>query len=245
MVDVVAHDSYLINLGSPDDALWERSIGALVDEIERCAALGIGDLVCHPGAHMGAGEQAGLDRIAAGLGRVLERTPAAAVRIDLEATAGQGSTLGHRLEHLGTLLQCLDRPDRLGVCLDTCHLFAAGYSFEAGEPYNAFKALLVQTIGLDAIRVWHLNDSVKPRGSRVDRHAGVGRGAMGLDAFRGIVADPDYASRPMILETPKGMEEGRDLDAVNLEVLRRLWDQSLQAATPASPRVPRTRRRPS
>ena len=220
----VAHNSYLINLGSPDDALWQKSIDALVVELERGEALGIEDLVCHPGAHVGSGEEAGLERIARGLDEVHRRTKGFRIKVDLETTAGQGSCLGHRFEHLGRILGLVAEPERLGVCVDTCHLFAAGYPLDTPETYNGTIADLERAVGAGRVRVLHLNDSLKERGSRVDRHAGIGRGKMGLEPFRHVVNDPRFADLPMILETPKGTDGdgGEDLDAVNFRVLRQL-----------------------
>ena len=222
VADPVAHSSYLINLGSPDDALWEKSIAALVVEIERAEALGISDLVMHPGAHVGSGEDSGLARIARGLDEAHRRTAGVALKVALETTAGQGSCLGHRFEHLGQILGAVARPERLGVCGDTCHIFAAGYPLGTPSEYDATMDSLERAVGAGRVRLWHLNDSAKPLGSRVDRHAGIGRGHLGLEPFRRIVNDPRFAGLPMILETPKGEEDGEDLDAVNLRVLRGL-----------------------
>jgi deoxyribonuclease-4 len=223
IVDPVGHTSYLINLGSPDDALWEKSIDALVVEIERGEALGIGDLVMHPGAHVGTGEDAGLARIANGIDEAHRRTPGVALKIALETTAGQGTCLGHRFEQIGRLFDLVREPERLGVCVDTCHIFAAGYPLGTPSEYDSTMAELDRHVGLSRVRVWHLNDSLKGLGSRVDRHAGIGRGKLGLDPFRFVVNDPRFRALPMILETPKGEDEsGQDLDAVNLGVLRGL-----------------------
>jgi deoxyribonuclease-4 len=224
VVAPVVHNSYLINLASPDEALWARSIDAMTVEVERCAALGITDLVAHPGAHMGTGEEAGLDRIAAGLDEILRRTRGMDVRIDLETTAGQGTCLGHRFAHLGAILGRVAEPERLGICGDTCHIFAAGYSLEPGEGYDGTMDELDRTVGLERVRVWHLNDSRRERGSRVDRHAGIGRGHLGLEPFRRLINDARFRAIPMILETPKGTEDGEDLDARNLRVLRQLQE---------------------
>jgi deoxyribonuclease-4 len=222
IVDPVAHNSYLINLGSPDDGLWKKSIDAMTVEVERCQALGVKDLVTHPGAHKGTGEEAGLSRIAAGLDEVHRRTRGTAVRIDLETTAGQGTCLGHRFEHLGAILDRVAEPDRLGICVDSCHIFAAGYSLATADEYDKTMDGLDRAVGIRRVRVWHLNDSRRERGSRVDRHAGIGRGHLGLEPFGRIVRDPRFQSILMILETPKGTEEGVELDAVNLRVLRDL-----------------------
>jgi deoxyribonuclease IV len=225
----VAHASYLINLGSPDDALWEKSIASLATEIERGEALGIGDLVIHPGAHVGSGEEAGLARIARGLDEVHARTRGVALKIALETTAGQGSCLGHKFEHLARLFDLVEAPERLGVCVDTCHIFAAGYPLGTPSEYHDTMGALDRTVGLARVRVLHLNDSLKGLGSRVDRHAGIGRGHLGIEPFRLIVNDPRFLALPMILETPKGDEGGEDLDAVNLGVLR-----GLEADAPVS-----------
>lgn len=222
IVRPVAHNSYLINLASPDDDLWNRSINAMVDEIERAEALGIEDLVAHPGAHVGLGEERGLERVAAGLDEVHRRTKGVRARIDLETTAAQGTCLGGRFEHLGRIVEMVQEPERLGICADTCHLFAAGYSFAEADSYNSMIATFASTVGLDRLRVWHLNDSVREQGSRVDRHAGLGRGKMGLGPFRLIVNDLRFSNVPMILETPKGTEDGVDLDTINLGILKDL-----------------------
>lgn len=222
IVDPVAHNSYLINLASPDEGLWEKSIEAMTVEVERAEALGIGDLVTHPGAHTGSGEEAGLERVARALDEVHRRTKGVTVRIALETTAGQGTCLGSRFEHLGAILAKVGEPERLGVCVDTCHVFAAGYSMNPEAEYNRVIEALDEAVGLSRLRVWHLNDSVKPCGSRVDRHAGIGGGQMGLEPFRRIVTDRRFDGHRMILETPKGVEEGEDLDVRNLRILRDL-----------------------
>jgi deoxyribonuclease-4 len=222
LVDPVAHTSYLINLASPDEALRRKSIAAMVEEVERCEKLGIGDLVLHPGAHMGEGEEAGLERVARGLDEVCRRTSGCAVLIDLETTAGQGTCLGHRFEHLRGILDRAGRPERLGVCADTCHIFAAGYPLGTPEEYDETIDRLVRSVGLDRLRVWHLNDSCREFGSRVDRHAAIGDGRMGLEPFRHLVNDPRFRGLPMILETPKGTIDGEDLDVRNARVLRQL-----------------------
>jgi deoxyribonuclease-4 len=222
IVSPVAHTSYLINLASPDDGLLRKSIAALSDEIERCQGLGITELVVHPGAHMGQGEETGLARIAAALDEVHRRTEGSGVVIDLETTAGQGTNLGYRFEHLRVIFDRVGRPERLGVCADTCHIFAAGYPLGTSGEYDETIDRLDRSVGLDRLRVWHLNDSCRECGSRVDRHAGIGAGRMGLEPFRHLVNDPRFRDLPMILETPKGMEDGEDLDVRNARILRQL-----------------------
>jgi deoxyribonuclease-4 len=238
----VAHNSYLINLGSPAAELWEKSVAAMVDELERAEALGIAGVVAHPGAHVGSGEEEGLRRIAAGIDEVHRRTKGIAAQIWLETTAGQGSCLGHRVEHLGRILEYVAAPERLGVCADTCHLFAAGYPLEPLEQYNETIGALERAVGPGRVRAWHLNDSLRERGSRVDRHAGIGRGRMGLEPFRLLVNDPRFAATPMVLETPKGTEGGEDLDAIHLRTLRRLL-AGVGSAEPHRPDRPASRRR--
>jgi deoxyribonuclease-4 len=235
----VSHDSYLINLASPDDALWQKSIELFVEELRRCAILGIPYLVTHPGAHVGCGEDAGLKRVAEALDIVHQRLPLSAKRPKknsglstqnsglfpitcLEITAGQGTCLGHRLEHLATIIELSKDPDRLAVCLDTAHLFAAGYDFR-GRKYARFVKEIEATVGLDRIKVLHLNDSKKELGSRVDRHDHIGRGQIGLEGFKPIVRDKRWKSIPKIIETPKEKDDaGRDWDAVNIETLKSL-----------------------
>ena len=218
----VSHDSYLINLASPDDALRLRSIGLFIEEVSRCAALGIPLLVTHPGAHMGQGEEAGLRRVAESLDAVHAALPKVAVTTCLEITAGQGTSLGYKLEHLAEIIALVKEPDRLGVCLDTAHLFAAGYDFR-GRKYSGFRKRLDALLGVSKVKVLHLNDSKKDLGSRVDRHEHIGRGTIGLAGFKPFVRDKAFAKVPKILETAKWKDQaGRDWDAVNLETLQGL-----------------------
>jgi len=220
----VSHDSYLINLASADDALWNKSINLFEEELRRCVTLGIPYLVTHPGAHLGTGEEAGLKRVAKGLDEVHKRIKDKSSITCLEITAGQGSSLGYKLEHLAEIIDQVKQPERLGVCLDTAHLFAAGYDFR-GRKYAAFKKQLESTIGVDRVKVLHLNDSKKDLGSRVDRHDHIGIGKIGIEGFKPFVRDKAFKNIPKILETPKDKhEDGRDWDAVNLEVLRGLMD---------------------
>lgn len=218
----MAHDSYLINLASPDEALWGRSIEAFVVELRRAEQLGLRYLVTHPGAHVESGEEAGLLRIVQAIDRVHERCAGFRVKVLLETTAGQGTTLGHRFEHLARILVRVKAPRRLGVCLDTCHVFAAGYALAPRAEYDATMREFDRLIGLRRLRAFHLNDSLKPFGSRVDRHAHIGKGYLGLEPFRLLVNDPRFRERPMVLETPKEDTDDGDMDMVNLDILRGL-----------------------
>ncbi len=222
----MAHDSYLINLASPDEALYRRSLEAFVVEVQRAERLGLRYLVTHPGAHVDSGEEAGLRRVARALDEVHARCPDFRVQILLETTAGQGSCLGHRFEHLAAILAQVAEPERLGICLDTCHVFAAGYALAPVSEYRATLREFDRVIGLRRLRAFHLNDSLKPAGSRVDRHAHIGRGCLGLEPFRLLLNDPRFRSRPMVLETPKEDADGGDMDPVNLATLRGLVEPS-------------------
>ncbi|UCG32115.1 MAG: deoxyribonuclease IV [Phycisphaerales bacterium] len=220
---VVAHSTYLINLAAPVAVVRHRSLLALVDELRRCEQLGIGDLVLHPGCHMGRGEKAGLRRVASALRAALERTESTRTRILLETTAGQGTALGGCFEHLSELLERAASPVRLGVCLDTCHVFAAGYDIRTVKGYMRAMNRLDSAVGLGRVGCIHLNDSKAACGSRVDRHEHVGEGMIGRIAFKCLVNDTRLEHIPMILETPKGRDSrGRDLDRVNLARLRRM-----------------------
>jgi deoxyribonuclease IV len=217
---VVAHDSYLINLASPDRNLRRKSLEAFIAEMRRANFLGVPCLVLHPGAHMGAGVPAGLSRVAKGLIRAIDLVEPP-IRILLENTAGQGSCLGHRFEHLAAILEKVDSPERTGVCLDTCHLFAAGYEIRTEERYKETLREFDRLIGIEKILAIHVNDSKKELGSRVDRHSHIGQGCIGLDAFRFLLNDPRFVSIPKILETPKG--PGIEEDLMNLSTLRSLF----------------------
>ncbi len=217
-----AHDSYLINLASPDDVLYRKSIDAFVDEVNRAEQLGLRYLVMHPGAHMDSGEDEGLRRVAAALDEVHERCAGFGVKVLLETTAGQGTCLGHRFEHLARIIELVRDRRRLGVCLDTCHVFAAGYPLAPARDYEATLNEFDRTVGLSRLRCFHVNDSKKPLGFRVDRHEHIGRGCLGLEPFRLLLNDPRFCDRPMILETPKEDGDNPDMDAVNLKTLRNL-----------------------
>lgn len=215
---LVAHTSYLINIGSPDPVLEQKSRDALANELERCEQLGIHYLVLHPGAHRDTDLNACLERIAKNLVSVLEAVPGIAM-ILLETTAGQGSVVGSRFEELGTILKLAGHNPRLGVCLDTCHVFAAGYDFSTLAGYKEMWENFDKHIGKRNLKVIHMNDSTTPCGSHVDRHADIGNGKIGLEGFRFIMQDSSLANIPKILETPK---ESLEDDARNLETLRNL-----------------------
>lgn len=220
---LVAHAAYLINLCAVDPAILEKSRAALADELQRAGALGVGGVVVHPGAHLGAGEDAGLTAIAASLDAIAARVaPGPAARILVEATAGQGSVLGHRLEQLAAIRTRATTGGGLGFCLDTCHAFAAGYDLGSAAAVEDFLAEVDRVLGLDSIACVHLNDSVGELGSRKDRHANLGAGRIGLEGFRRLLAEPRLAAVPMILETPLGDDERGH--ARDLAVLRSLLD---------------------
>lgn len=216
---VVSHDSYLVNLCATNDEIRAKSIEGLKAEVERCARLGIRWVVSHMGSHLGAGEEAGLQAVAEGARRVFEET-SDSVTLLMETTAGQGSALNYRFEHLATLIESLQGHPRLGVCLDTCHLFAAGYDLRDRESYEATFSELERWVGLDRVKAIHANDSKKGLGSRVDRHAHIGEGEIGIEAFRLLVNDPRWIEVPILLETP----DAETMHKVNLERLKSLLD---------------------
>lgn len=218
----MAHDSYLINLASPAPALYRRSVEAFMVEMVRAERLGLRYLVTHPGAHVDSGEEEGLARVAGALDEVHQRCSGFRVRILLETTAGQGTTLGHRFEHLARIHSLVAEPERLGICFDTCHVYAAGYALAPEAEYRATLRAFDKVIGLSKLRAFHLNDSLKPQGSRVDRHAHIGHGCLGTEPFRLLVNDRRFRHRPMVLETPKEEADETDIDSVNLQILRGL-----------------------
>jgi len=226
---VIAHNSYLINIAAAAPALREQSLAALLEEYDRADALGLQGLVMHPGSFTTSTESEGLRLIASGLRALLRTRRRAAPLVLLEHTAGQGTNLGHRFEHLATIIEGLDGSVRVGVCLDTCHLLAAGYDICSEEGYVRTFRDFDRLVGLDRLKAFHLNDSKKPCGSRVDRHEHIGKGCLGLEPFRRILTDPRFAGLPMLLETPKlDTPESRrrsdvdPWDARNLRTLRRL-----------------------
>jgi deoxyribonuclease-4 len=222
---VIAHDSYLLNLGSPDGDLRKRSVLAFIDELERCETLAISNLIAHPGAHLGAGEEEGIKTIASSIDEVHKACAGYDTKITLEITAGQGSCLGYRFEQIGRIFDATKENERLRVCFDTEHAFAAGYDIRTKEGYEQTFAEFDEAVGIDRIAAFHLNDSKKDLNSRVDRHEHIGKGQIGLEAFRLLLNDKRFWGLPMCLETPKG----RDLkeDRENLTLLRSLLDKAL------------------
>ena len=226
---VVAHNSYLINLAAADPALRRRSIDSLRDELDRAEALGLDGLVMHPGSYTSGTEKGGLRLIADGLAEILASRPDGRARILLEHTAGQGTNLGHRFEHLAEIIDLLGGSPRLGVCLDTCHLLVAGYDICSERGYQDTFRQFGAIVGFSRLKAFHMNDSKKPCMSRVDRHEHIGKGCLGLAPFRRIVNDPRFAKLPMLLETPKldtpqsrRLSDIDPLDRMNLDALRRL-----------------------
>jgi deoxyribonuclease IV len=225
----IAHDSYLINLATPVDELWKKSIDAYIVELQRAERLGLGYVVMHPGAHTTSSEEEGLARVITAFDEVHRQTRGLRVVTLIETTAGQGSCLGHKFEHIAAILAGVKQPERLAVCFDTCHVFAAGYPLSERKDYLATMRQFDKTIGLDLIRAFHLNDSKKGLGSRVDRHEHIGRGLLGLEAFRHLLNDPRFHETPMYLETAKEQEAGEEMDVVNLRVLRSLVEEGKSA----------------
>jgi len=220
---VVGHSSYLLNLASPDEELWRKSCRALVVELERCERLGVPYLVLHPGSHVGMGEEAGLERVQQGLDCVHRATAGWRTQILVENTAGQGTGLGYSFEHLSWLLEHTTEGHRLGICLDTCHLFAAGYELRTPPGYEATMEAFERTVGLERLKAVHLNDCKGDLGSRSDRHQHIGKGAIGLTGFAQLLNDRRLEGLPGLLETPKG-DDLRE-DAENLAVLRSLLEE--------------------
>lgn len=215
---VIAHASYLINLASPEKELFDRSVAALVDELERCEALELDGLVLHPGSHVGQGEEKGLARVAQGVNAAFRGTKGFRVKLLLETTAGQGTNLGARFEHLAAIRTAVKEPERVGWCVDTCHVFAAGYDLRTPEAVAATLSEFERILGFDALGAVHLNDSLKPFASRRDRHAQLGEGEIGRAGFAAFLRDERLRRVPVILETPKG--ESLREDRRNLEEAR-------------------------
>lgn len=225
----IAHASYLINLAAPDDALWEKSIDALVTEWQRCETLQLEGLVLHPGAYTSSDEASGVSRVIDAIAQVYQQVDPRHCRLLLENTAGQGTCLGHRLPQLAEMVDGVTAAIAaaapwLGVCLDTCHAFAAGYAIHTAAGFADWVQELNDCLPADSVRALHLNDSKKALGSRVDRHEHIGRGEIGLETFRWLLNEPTLGKLPGYLETEKGIDPatGRDWDAINLETLRSL-----------------------
>ncbi|MGB1661469.1 MAG: deoxyribonuclease IV [Planctomycetota bacterium] len=215
---LLSHDSYLINLASPKEELFQKSIAAFADELERAELLGLDFLVMHPGAHVGSGVEAGIERIAAGMREAFDRVPHVKTRVLLENTAGGGSTMGRSFEELRDLLAAIDTPERTGTCIDTCHMFAAGYELRTEEGYQETMKQLDKILGARRVFALHLNDSKGDLGSHLDRHMHIGDGLIGKKGFQFVMQDDRFAGIPKILETPKV----EDMDQQNLSLLEQL-----------------------
>lgn len=217
---VVSHDSYLINLCAKDKEILKKSRAAFIDELERCELLGIPHLNFHPGAHGGRGESEGIKLIAESINLAHRKTEGFSVQSMIETTAGQGTNLGWQFDQIRRIIDLVDDKDRMTVCIDTAHIFAAGYDISTKEGYRKTMKEFDETIGLDRLKCFHMNDSKKPLGSRVDRHADIGKGFIGESGFANIMNDRRLASIPKILETPKGKDQKEDI--VNLRRLKDL-----------------------
>jgi len=226
---VVVHDSYLINLCAVDDAILQKSRLALKDELERSEQIGAQFLNFHPGSHMGAGEQEGIKRIAESLNIIHDQTKGYRVKSVLEITAGQGTSIGYRFEHLRGIIDLVDERERMAVCVDTCHAFAAGYDLSTENGYEATFDEFDRIIGLDRLAAFHVNDSKREFNSRVDRHEHIGKGKIGTLGFRLLMNDPRFKKIPKILETPKGPDLKEDI--VNLKLLRSLVRKKVRRVT--------------
>ena len=223
LMSVFAHANYLINLAATNPQFHANSLRALAEELIRADQLQLPFLVLHPGAHLGAGEEAGLERIIESIDRVLSGIPKIKTRIALETTAGQGSCLGSKFEHLAYIISRVREPQRLCICLDTAHIFAAGYDIGSEEGIRKTFREFDRVIGRDRLAAIHVNDSKVVRGSRVDRHEHIGKGKIGLEAFRFIMRDRRFGKIPKVLETPKGKDLREDVE--NLKTLRILADK--------------------
>jgi deoxyribonuclease-4 len=218
----LSHTSYLINLASPDDTLWKKSTEAMVVELRRAEQLGIPYVVVHPGSHTTSTEEEGIARVALALDMVHKLLPRAKTQVLLEITAGQGTNLGWKFSQLAAILSQTGKPDRVGICFDTCHAFAAGYDLRDRQAYLAMWREFDALLGLDRLKAIHLNDSKRELGSRIDRHEHIGHGCIGLEGFRHLLTDKRFRDVPMYLETPKENPDEEPWDVVNLRVLREL-----------------------
>src|SRR3989338_2156732 len=220
VIPSASHTAYLINLASPNTEIYKKSLEAFYDEMERAERLGLPYLIFHPGAHLGSGENAGIKNVAESINIFLEKANNLKLILLLETTAGQGSHLGYKFEHLSEIIKIVDEKGKIGVCLDTCHIFAAGYDISNEYGYKKTFENFNKIIGIDRLKAFHINDSKKGLGSRIDRHEHIGKGRIGLTAFRLLLNDLRFNNIPMILETPKG-KTARE-DKRNLSVLRGL-----------------------
>lgn len=218
----LSHSSYLINLASPDPLLWQKSVEGMTVELQRAGQLGIPYVVMHPGSHTTATEEEGLANVARGLDAIHAALPQAKAEVLLEITAGQGTNLGWKFEHLAAILGQTQSPQRVGICFDSCHAFASGYDLRDAAAAQAMWRKFDDLLGLDRLKAIHLNDSKRELGSRVDRHEHIGRGHIGLAGFRHLLNDPRFRDVPMYLETPKEDPEEEPWDVVNLRTLRSL-----------------------
>lgn len=217
----IAHASYLINLASPKDELWQKSIDAMIVELQRAELLGLDGVVMHPGAFVDSSEEAGMERIAQAIDRIYDQIGSLNTWLLLENTAGQGSCLGWSMEQLGWLLKRSGSSKQVGVCMDTCHSHAAGYDMASQDGFDRLEREMREYGVLDSVRAIHLNDSKKGCGSRVDRHEHIGLGTIGIEGFKRILHHSHFSQLPMFLETEKGEnEEGEDWDAINMRALR-------------------------
>jgi deoxyribonuclease-4 len=225
---LVAHDSYLINVGSPDGGTWEKSRLALREELDRCDQLDVPYLVSHPGGHLGSGVEAAVLRVSEAINRIHDERPDGRTMLLLETTAGQGTTLGRSFEELASIIGGVENKARVGVCFDTCHVFAAGYDLRDRESYEQTMRTFDEILGFATLRVFHLNDSIKGLGSHVDRHAHIGDGQLGKAPFEFLLSDPRFKGVPGVLETPHG-EDGAELKA-DIATLRELAAKGQQGS---------------
>lgn len=221
---VVAHDSYLVNLASPDPNMWRKSRVALMEEVKRAEILEIPFLIMHPGSHRGRGEEYGIRQVAEGLNRIFQEREGSKIRILLESTAGQGDTVGYRFEHLRRIMDEVEQKGRIGVCFDTCHVFAAGYDLRGRKNFARVFQEFDSVVGIEHLLVFHLNDSKGGLGKRIDRHEHIGKGAMGTEPFRMLLCHDRFREIPMLIETPKGGRSNR-WDRKNLALLKKFREE--------------------
>ena len=217
---VIVHSTYLINMAAIDNDMLRKSRELLVAELERCERLDIPYYNLHPGNHLGAGESDGIQKIAESINLMHNQVPFHTTKTVLETTAGQGTSIGHRFEHLRTIIDLVEQQDRMAVCVDTCHIYAAGYDMRSEREYESTWREFESVIGLARLAAFHMNDSKRECGSRVDRHEHIGKGKIGLKGFRLLMNDPRFEHLPKILETPKGKDMKEDV--INMKTLRRL-----------------------